>query len=93
LRIYYIFFIFFRYHPFYICDSPEGGFGQKKEDQQLKQTVYAGVDYDSENYPFPTAGKSARCSLQDGTFSGSNYFKFKPKERVSDYRKTKSTRI
>ncbi|CAD7083693.1 unnamed protein product [Hermetia illucens] len=44
-----------RYHPFYITDSPEGGFGQKSAEAQRQQTVYAGVDYDSNGYPFPTA--------------------------------------
>lgn len=47
----------FRYHPFYICDSPEGGFGQKSEMEQKRQRVFAGVAYDSEGYPYPTAGK------------------------------------
>jgi hypothetical protein len=46
-----------RYHPFYITDSSEGGFGQKNEDQQRRQRVFAGVSYDSEGYPYPTAGK------------------------------------
>lgn len=46
----------FRYHPFYICDSPEGGFGQKSEIEQKRQRVFAGVSYDSEGYPYPTAG-------------------------------------
>lgn len=46
-----------RYHPFYITNSPEGGFGQKSDAEKLKQTVYAGVDYDEEQYAIPTAGK------------------------------------
>ncbi|XP_076244661.1 protein Skeletor, isoforms B/C [Calliopsis andreniformis] len=44
-----------RYHPLYITDSPEGGFGQKTEMQQMAQKVFAGVDYDAEGYPYPTA--------------------------------------
>ncbi|XP_071440906.1 protein Skeletor, isoforms B/C-like isoform X1 [Hetaerina americana] len=44
-----------RYHPFYITDSPEGGFGQKSEQEQRKQRVFAGVGYDAEGYPYPTA--------------------------------------
>ncbi|KAK6622254.1 hypothetical protein RUM44_002061 [Polyplax serrata] len=44
-----------RYHPFYITDSKEGGFGQKREDQQRRQRVFAGVSYDAEGYPYPTA--------------------------------------
>lgn len=45
-----------RYHPFYITNSAEGGFGQKSDAEKLKQTVYAGVDYDEEQYAIPTAG-------------------------------------
>ncbi|XP_075210705.1 protein Skeletor, isoforms B/C [Lycorma delicatula] len=44
-----------RYHPFYITDSREGGFGQKSEEEQKRQRVFAGVNYDSEGYPYPTA--------------------------------------
>ncbi|XP_014613047.1 PREDICTED: protein Skeletor, isoforms B/C [Polistes canadensis] len=44
-----------KYHPFYITDSPEGGFGQKSEAQQKQQRVFAGIDYDSDGYPYPTA--------------------------------------
>lgn len=50
-----------RYHPFYITDSSEGGFGQKSDEQQSKQRVYAGVGYDSDGRPYPTAGQ---CSQQ-----------------------------
>ncbi|XP_048486593.1 protein Skeletor, isoforms B/C isoform X3 [Plutella xylostella] len=44
-----------KFHPFYISDSPEGGFGQKREEEQRKQRVFAGVAYDNEGYPYPTA--------------------------------------
>ncbi|XP_070165249.1 protein Skeletor, isoforms B/C [Polyergus mexicanus] len=44
-----------RYHPFYITDSPEGGFGQKSEAKQMEEKVFAGVKYDSKGYPKPTA--------------------------------------
>lgn len=44
------------YHPFYITDSSEGGYGQKTVAEQRKQTVYAGVATDSDNYPYPTGG-------------------------------------
>ncbi|XP_063228586.1 protein Skeletor, isoforms B/C isoform X2 [Bacillus rossius redtenbacheri] len=44
-----------RYHPFYITDSKEGGFGQKSESDQKKQRVFAGVSYDADGYPYPTA--------------------------------------
>lgn len=46
-----------RYHPFYITDSSEGGFGQKSEAEQKKQRVFGGVNYDSDGYPYPTAGE------------------------------------
>ncbi|XP_028157602.1 protein Skeletor, isoforms B/C isoform X2 [Ostrinia furnacalis] len=44
-----------KFHPFYISDSSEGGFGQKKEEERRKQRVFAGVAYDNEGYPYPTA--------------------------------------
>lgn len=44
-----------RYHPFYITNSREGGYGQKSEQLQRKQKVYAGVSFDKDNYPQPTA--------------------------------------
>lgn len=44
-----------RYHPLYITDSPEGGYGQKNEAQQNGEKVFAGVKRNSENYPEPTA--------------------------------------
>ncbi|XP_013165632.1 PREDICTED: protein Skeletor, isoforms B/C isoform X2 [Papilio xuthus] len=44
-----------KFHPFYISDSSEGGFGQKREEDQRKQRVFAGVAYDNEGYPYPTA--------------------------------------
>ncbi|KAK7794155.1 hypothetical protein R5R35_005362 [Gryllus longicercus] len=44
-----------KYHPFYITDNKEGGYGQKTEDQRKKQRVFAGVGFDAEGYPYPTA--------------------------------------
>ncbi|XP_066600483.1 protein Skeletor, isoforms B/C isoform X2 [Prorops nasuta] len=44
-----------RYHPLYLTDNPEGGFGQKTENQQMQEKVFAGVAYDSDGYPYPTA--------------------------------------
>ncbi|XP_076391454.1 protein Skeletor, isoforms B/C isoform X2 [Megachile rotundata] len=44
-----------RYHPFYITDSPVGGFGQKTEEEQKEQKVFAGVKYDADGRPYPTA--------------------------------------
>ncbi|XP_072384339.1 protein Skeletor, isoforms B/C [Diabrotica undecimpunctata] len=43
-----------RYHPFYITDSKEGGFGQKSVEEQKKQKVYAGVEYDNDGYAYPS---------------------------------------
>lgn len=46
-----------KYHPFYITDSSEGGFGQKESAQQQRQSIYAGVDYDQYGFPVPTIGE------------------------------------
>lgn len=50
--------LFFSYHPFYITDSSEGGFGQKTMEEQKQERVFAGVAYDKFGSPHPTAGKS-----------------------------------
>lgn len=47
-----------RYHPFYISDSDEGGYGQKSQQTQSRQVVYAGVKFEADDYPRPTAGKN-----------------------------------
>ncbi|XP_015597232.1 protein Skeletor, isoforms B/C isoform X2 [Cephus cinctus] len=44
-----------RYHPLYITDSPEGGYAQKSEAERTKHKVYAGVEFDKEGQPYPTA--------------------------------------
>lgn len=44
-----------RYHPFYITTSPDGGFLQKTLQQQARETVYAGVEFTEDGYPYPTA--------------------------------------
>ncbi|XP_053947186.1 protein Skeletor, isoforms B/C [Anastrepha ludens] len=44
-----------RYHPFYITDSPEGGLGQKTGLELSKQKTYAGVEFDEDGNPMPTA--------------------------------------
>ncbi|KAK4875132.1 hypothetical protein RN001_011554 [Aquatica leii] len=44
-----------KYHPFYLTDSSEGGFGQKSEKEQRKQRVFAGVAYNHDGYAYPTA--------------------------------------
>lgn len=48
-----------KYHPFYITDSPEGGFLQQTEATQLNEKVYAGIEYGSDGYRYPTAGTNA----------------------------------
>lgn len=47
--------ISYRYHPFYITDSPEGGIGQMTGLEVSKQKAYAGVEFDEEGNPIPTA--------------------------------------
>uniref|UniRef100_A0A182T1B8 At5g54830-like domain-containing protein n=1 Tax=Anopheles maculatus TaxID=74869 RepID=A0A182T1B8_9DIPT len=44
-----------QYHPLYITSSSEGGFGQLSDIQKRRETVYAGVEYDSEGIAYPTA--------------------------------------
>lgn len=53
-----------KYHPFYITDSPEGGFGQKSEAEQLRQKIFAGIEYDTDGYPIPTAGITKKNTFQ-----------------------------
>ncbi|ODN04126.1 Protein Skeletor, isoforms B/C, partial [Orchesella cincta] len=70
-----------RYHPFYITDSAEGGYGQKSESEQALQKIYAGVGFDSSGYPYPLAAgrycewehKTIDKSSQSDTFE--SYFK------------------
>lgn len=69
-----------RYHPFYITTSMEGGFDQKTEEEQMAQKVFAGVKYDADGYPYPTAAgrycrwidKTVDISEEMETFE--NYF-------------------
>uniref|UniRef100_A0A336JYU4 CSON003313 protein n=1 Tax=Culicoides sonorensis TaxID=179676 RepID=A0A336JYU4_CULSO len=44
-----------KYHPFYITESAEGGYGQLTETKQQVENVIAGVDFDDQGYPMPTA--------------------------------------
>ncbi|XP_035890719.1 protein Skeletor, isoforms B/C isoform X2 [Anopheles stephensi] len=44
-----------KYHPLYITSSSEGGYGQLTDAQKRRETVYAGVEYDSEGNAYPTA--------------------------------------
>lgn len=46
-----------QYHPFYITDSVEGGYGQRTEDERLLETVYAGVERDAFDFEVPSAGE------------------------------------
>ncbi|XP_063988735.1 protein Skeletor, isoforms B/C isoform X1 [Diachasmimorpha longicaudata] len=69
-----------RYHPLYITDSPEGGFGQKTKDEQKNEKVFAGLRYSPNNEPEPTAAgrycewahKTVDMSFESSTFE--NYF-------------------
>lgn len=60
-----------KYHPFYITSSPEGGYGQKLEKQQMEQKVFAGVEFDSDGYPYPTAA-GRYCEWEHKTVDMSN---------------------
>lgn len=71
-----------RYHPFYITSSEEGGFGQKKEVQQLHENVFAGVEYTPEGYPKPT-GTGRYCEWQHVTIDKSLAI-----ESLADYKRT-----
>lgn len=62
-----------RYHPFYISDSDEGGYGQKSQQKQSRQTVYAGVKFEADDYPRPTAGLFCLANLEK-KLSNSKYF-------------------
>jgi len=35
-----------KYHPFYITDSSQGGFGQKTNEEKAKEHVFAGIGPD-----------------------------------------------
>lgn len=52
-----------RYHPFYITDSSEGGYGQLTDAQRRRETTFAGVEFDKDDYPIPTAGEYIECIL------------------------------
>lgn len=66
-----------RYHPFYITDSPEGGFGQKSEAKQMEEKVFAGVKYDSKGYPKPTAAGRYCEWVRTTVDNADNYETFK----------------
>lgn len=70
-----------RYHPFYITSSPEGGFGQKTEVEQLHENVLAGLEW-SDGYPKPV-GTGRYCEWQHVTVDKSAAI-----ETFADYKKT-----
>ena len=71
-----------RYHPFYITDSPEGGYGQRSEADQKQQKVFAGVARDRDGYPYPTAA-GRYCEWVHQTVDRNAEF-----ENFEDYKKT-----
>ncbi|KAG5670982.1 hypothetical protein PVAND_001209 [Polypedilum vanderplanki] len=71
-----------RYHPFYISDSDEGGYGQKSQLKQSRQTVYAGVKFEEDGYPRPTAA-GRYCEWQHITVDKSSDI-----ETFEEYKKT-----
>jgi len=44
-----------RYHPLYITDSEAGGYHQKTPEDQAREQVFAGVEFDSSGKPRPSA--------------------------------------
>ncbi|KAE8740565.1 hypothetical protein FOCC_FOCC013898 [Frankliniella occidentalis] len=71
-----------RFHPFYITDSPEGGYGQRQEGEQKHQKVFAGMATDRDGYPYPTAA-GRYCEWVHLTVD--RYADF---ENFADYKKT-----
>lgn len=71
-----------RFHPFYISDSDEGGYGQKSQSKQSRQVLYAGVKFEEDGYPRPTAA-GRYCEWQHLTVDKSSDI-----ETFEDYKKT-----
>lgn len=71
-----------RYHPFYITSSSEGGFGQKREAEQLHENVFAGVQWTPDNFPIPS-GVGRYCEWQHVTIDKSESI-----ETFAEYKKT-----
>ncbi|XP_077992576.1 protein Skeletor, isoforms B/C-like [Glandiceps talaboti] len=44
-----------KYHPFYITDDPIGGYAQQSAEDRKKVKVFAGVEFDDNGNPYPTA--------------------------------------
>lgn len=63
-------------------DSDEGGYGQKTQLKQSRQTVYAGVGYEEDGYPRPTAA-GRYCEWQHMTVDKSTDI-----ETFEEYKKT-----
>nr|CAH0099112.1 unnamed protein product [Daphnia galeata] len=71
-----------RWHPLYITDNIEGGYGQKTDAQQREQRVFAGVEFDPSGFPFPTAAGSL-CEWKHKTID-----KWAESETFEDYKET-----
>jgi hypothetical protein len=63
-------------------DSDEGGYGQKTQSVQSRQTIYAGVRFESDGYPQPTAA-GRYCEWQIMTVDKSSEI-----ESFEEYMKT-----
>jgi hypothetical protein len=58
-----------KYHPFYVTDSPSGGFQQKQKWERAQERVFAGVRFDAEGNPTPTARQSLLIIMQNCIYS------------------------
>ncbi|KAL6266621.1 hypothetical protein P5V15_003466 [Pogonomyrmex californicus] len=67
----------YRYHPFYITDSSEGGVGQKEIDKQSMEKIFAGVEFDSSGYMRPTAAGRYCEWVRTTVDNADNYKTFK----------------
>ncbi|CAG0884477.1 unnamed protein product [Darwinula stevensoni] len=71
-----------KYHPLYITDSSEGGYGQKSVSDQAKEKVYAGIAFDQQGFPYPSA-MGRLCEWQHKTTD-----KSESSETLEEYKKT-----
>ncbi|XP_055525662.1 protein Skeletor, isoforms B/C isoform X1 [Wyeomyia smithii] len=71
-----------KYHPFYITDSSEGGYGQLTDAQRRRETIFAGVEYDRDGYPTPIAA-GRYCEWKHRTVDKSEEI-----ETFEEYKKT-----
>jgi hypothetical protein len=67
----------------YICDSPEGGYGQiEDQTKKSRQTIYGGVTYNSFGMPTPIGGENCLHMFfvqQQTTTAGFYLFIYKKK--------------